>query len=60
MAVRGSQTGPASGQLVDGPAQPEAVEVIVHMVEAKRKLIYTKVREGCLKSRGMCLLRILK
>jgi hypothetical protein len=35
MVVRGSQTGPASGQLVDGPAQPEAVEVIVHMVEVR-------------------------
>jgi hypothetical protein len=35
MAVRGSHTGPAFGQLVDGPVQPEAVEVIVCMVQVK-------------------------
>jgi hypothetical protein len=31
MAVRGSHTAPASGQLVDGPVQPDAVEVIVYI-----------------------------
>jgi hypothetical protein len=35
--VRGSQTAPASGQLVDGPAQPEAVEVILVYIGSKVK-----------------------
>jgi hypothetical protein len=45
MAVRGSQTGSASGQLVDGLAQPEAVEVIVYVVEVRRGTGYRRARK---------------